>query len=89
MKYREFTIEPKMAEERDNIRALKSAIINYAYGEYSAFFAMGDFMKESQIKDIDYTREMIEKVEVDEYGRDANGIDIKGALRALEAVKAI
>jgi hypothetical protein len=89
MKTSEYTLEPETAQERDDIGALKLAVEHHAYGMYSAFFALGQMIKEANQSDIDYTQGKLDGVDTDAFGRDANGIDIQGALRALEYVKAI
>jgi len=39
--------------------------------------------------DLAHIRELLEAVEVDEYGRDGNGLDIGAALWMLEKIKGI
>ena len=86
MKYRQFTLEPETVSEKDGITALKLALEEYSR-LYGKFFARGKLLNESE--HVDFARAILGDVETDQYGRDANGIDIASALRTLEQVKGV
>lgn len=90
MKTKLYALVPETVADRDGIAALKLAILENVPGDYSRLFAFGgEMLSEAGKNTIDYVKSKLEAVEVDEYGRDANGIDIAAALRTLECVKAV
>jgi hypothetical protein len=89
MKHKEFTLEPETVAERDGISALKLAIESHVYGYFSAVFASGQIVSAANRQELSHIRTLLEADETDQYGRDANGIDIAAALRTLEQVKGV
>jgi len=91
MKTREYELIPETCEERDAVKALRSAINDYAHGYHAAVFAFGgDGMnRTAPANEINHIRELLEAVETDESGRDGNGLDIEAALRMLGKIQGI
>jgi hypothetical protein len=82
------TIRPKSVREKDAIKALKSATNDYCQHHFNRLFAFGGDMMASVPQSVwDDVNEALQNVEVDEFGRDANGLDIDAAHYALEMVK--
>lgn len=82
------TIKPKSVHEKDAIDALKSAMNDYCSGHYNRLFAFGgQMMAEVDGAVWHDVNEALQNVEVDEFGRDANGLDIDAAHDALEMVQ--
>ena len=89
MKYYTHIIEPKTCQERDNVKALKLVLDTYEPVHYGGIFVCGFLLKKLPVSVVKSIQDCLNDVETDDYGRDANGIDIMGALRALNAVKPI
>jgi len=88
MKIKQYILEPETVAEKDGISALKSAMNEYCHGYYTKIFAFGGDMMATASKSIlNYILEILKVVEVDEFGRDANGLDIKSAVLVLGHVK--
>lgn len=84
MKRTEYTLIPETVAEKDGITALKLALHEY---HYTAFlFASGELMNSEGKYELDELKAKLETVETDDSGRDANGIDIRAALKTLENV---
>lgn len=84
------TIKPKSAADKDAISALKLAVQNYARSSYNSLFAFGgELMAEADAGIIADVTEALRAVDVDQYGKDANGVDIDAAHDALEMVKPV
>lgn len=82
------TIRPKSVHEKDAIDALKSATNDYCQHHFNRLFAFGGDMMASVPQSVwDDVNEALQNVEVDDYGRDANGLDIDAAHDALEMVQ--
>jgi hypothetical protein len=86
MKRHMYVLEPETAQEKDDIGALKSAIVYHAAGVYSEFFINGELMKEVAQETLTYLRGKLDVVRTNRFNRDFSGIDIAGALRALGEV---
>ena len=91
MKRTEYEIIPETAAERDSVSALKSAINNYTHGWHSIIFAISGrgMMADAPANDLAHIRELLEAVEVDEFGRDGNGLSVAGIDGALSALREI
>ena len=68
--------EPETVQGRDNMKALKTALNQYAHGYYTGVLSGNTIQAEFAV-------DKLNAVETDEWGRDANGIDIEGALAAF------
>lgn len=75
------------AGHQRKIKALSNAIQTYSLYSWPHFFAQnGVMLSEVDDLEIQNIREILNKVEVDKSGLDANGIDIKGAISILDHI---
>lgn len=89
MKRKQYHFEPETVAEKDGISALKSAYYDYAATYPSLFDFQGNLPAKYFKNSLGYIKAKLEAVEVDEFGRDANGVDIAAALMMLEYVEAV
>jgi hypothetical protein len=90
MKRRQYILEPETVAEKDGIIALRLAMNDYIPGYSGAIFAFGgDILREAGADQISHVRSALESAEIDDYGRDANGIDIAAALKTLDSIEAV
>lgn len=79
----------KTIRERENIDSLKAAVKQYCKQMYDVLVT-GESLQESAPADtIEKVEDIFLDVDKDDFGQDPNGIDIEGAMVALDHIKKV
>jgi hypothetical protein len=77
----------KTIRERENMDSLKAAINQYCKQCYDTLITGGVLQESAPTDTIEKVEDILLDVDKDDFGMDPNGIDIEGAMVALDHIK--
>jgi len=79
----------KTVRERDNMDSLKAAVNQYCKDMYDKIFTGGILQESAPTDTIEKVEDILLDVDKDDFGQDPNGIDIEGAMVALDHIRKV